>query len=404
MAKETSYSEDSSLIGAKEVPFWLQILAEHALLIKSGLSDEQVDDKQEAQAFSAALLKGYHQAEQVTSGKKLTYVLRCALPLMKDFLLFQQNLLAQILCCRQKGWLFPLLVDHMIRENLYALKLFEMFLDQLQCMGKIKRCYVSKPQENLFWVEIAENHAQFVGHLTDPSERNVIDTAQTFQSEFDQLYLQGKDYVSMLRGRTEYPPAFERYFSDVRKATCRFRDFLKLAEELIRQCQLLGVMPASLADHLRRETEYDILLSTMIAKGKICPCVLEKSQDSTEDDCLQESPMESPFESDCESPVSEESPLCEEDYICEEQDDQLIADTKECFTEEPCEPESCEPVICKPDVCEPEPCEELVCPEMMKVPEPKVPESKKVKTSYSAANSNYQWKSHWPRPLGKKGR
>lgn len=396
MAKEMSYCEDSSLIGAKEVPFWLQLLAEHALLIKSGLSDEQADDKQEAQAFSAALLKGYHQAEQATSSKKLTYVLRCAIPLLKDFLLFQQNLLAQILCCRQKGWLFPLLVDHMIRENLYALKLFEMFLDQLQCMGKIKRCYVSKPQENLFWVEIAENHAQFVSHMTDPSERNVIDTAQTFQTEFDQLYLQGRDYVSMLRGRTDYPPAFERYFTDVRKATCRFRDFLKLAEELIRQCQLLGVMPASLADHLRRETEYDILLSTMITKGKICPCIVDKTEDTTEDTtedyCSQESPLESPCENECELPHCEESPFCEEKDFCEEQDEELIADTKECPQEDPCEPDPCEPDVCKSEVCEPEPCEEVVFPEM-----------KKVKTSYSAASNNYQWKSHWPRPLGKKG-
>ena len=41
------------------------------------------------------------------------------------------------------------------------------------------------------------DHAKFIGHLLDPSERKLVDTARNFSNDFDQLMYQAIDLESM---------------------------------------------------------------------------------------------------------------------------------------------------------------------------------------------------------------
>ena len=43
-------------------------------------------------------------------------------------------------------------------------------------------------KENVFLLRIMGDHAQFIGHLLDPSERKLIDMARNFSYDFDQLF------------------------------------------------------------------------------------------------------------------------------------------------------------------------------------------------------------------------
>ncbi len=41
------------------------------------------------------------------------------------------------------------------------------------------------------------DHAKFIGHLLDPSERKLVDTARNFSNDFDELMYQAIDLESM---------------------------------------------------------------------------------------------------------------------------------------------------------------------------------------------------------------
>ncbi|MDU2064857.1 MAG: DUF2935 domain-containing protein [Sporomusaceae bacterium] len=241
-----------------QVRFWLHILEEHALFIRAGLAGVQSALAEKAQAFYQELRALRRRADEL---RRPVEVVDQALPVMMNFYQFQRQLLNRMITCELLSHLYPLQIDHLLRENAYAVGLFEKIRDNRPLLQ------ATKAQENLFWVRIMEDHTQFMGALVDPSERNVIDTARSFTKEFDEIYLQGRDFVSMLDRRHQDIPAFLRYLADTRRATLRLRDFKKLAEELIAQCRLLGILPRELADHLRREAEHYLSVLAMLEKA-----------------------------------------------------------------------------------------------------------------------------------------
>ena len=48
-------------------------------------------------------------------------------------------------------------------------------------------------KENVFFLRIMADHAKFIGHLLDPSERKLVDTARNFSNDFDALMYQAID-------------------------------------------------------------------------------------------------------------------------------------------------------------------------------------------------------------------
>jgi len=253
------------------VKFWLRIMQEHAFFIKAGLPCDQTEFIDEAQAFYQEFESLRVRAERIQSDKKFTELVNDAQALVKEFHGFKRNLLHMMLECKLGGWNFPLLLDHMAREAEYFLRL----LDKIKC-NKATINGGSKAQENAFWLRIMADHAKFISHLLDPSEANLIATANAFSQEFDALFIQGRDFSSMLHCYPEVP-AFKRFVQDVRAATVRLRDFKRAAEEMIVECRLVGVIPALLADHVRREADHFLGMLPMMEKlnMKNAPIVVE---------------------------------------------------------------------------------------------------------------------------------
>ena len=248
-------------LNLEEVKFWLRIMQEHALFIKAGLPCDQKEFIDEAQAFDQEFASLRLRAEGVKSDKKFTELINDCQCLVKEFYTYKRKLLHMILECKLGGWNFPLLLDHIAREAEYFMRLLD----------KIKNCKVpvnggTKAEENAFWLRIMADHAKFISQLLDPSERNLINTANAFSEEFDNLFMQGRDFSSMLHGYPEVA-AFKRFMQDARAATVRLRDFKRAAEEMIVECRLVGLIPALLADHVRREADHFLMMMTMMEKG-----------------------------------------------------------------------------------------------------------------------------------------
>ncbi|EGO63269.1 DUF2935 domain-containing protein [Acetonema longum] len=260
-------SEDRLImpVNLEGLRFWLTIMQEHAVFIRAFLPAENRDLRDEAQRFCQAFGTLLTRAERVQSSSKFRELASETEVLVKDFYRFNRRLLQMSLAGNLCGALYPLFLDHLSREAAYFLLLL-----QSVCAGKQPYGVMSQPEEILFWVRLMGDHGSFLRQMLDPSERSLICTAEEFAREFDGLYLQGTDYISILRGGN-IVPSFTRYTQDTRVASQRMRDFNRALYNMINDNRVLSIIPALMADHMRREADHFLLTLAMIEK-KLASC------------------------------------------------------------------------------------------------------------------------------------
>ncbi len=344
-------------LNLEEVKFWLRIMQEHSLFIKAGLPCDQTEFIDEAQAFDQEFESLRLRAERVQSEKKFTELINDMQVLVKEFYIFKRNLLHMMLECKLGGYNFPLLLDHMAREAEYVMRLLE----------KNKGCKVlvnggTKAQETGFWLRIMADHAKFISQLLDPSEYNLIATAKAFSEEFDHLFIQGRDFSSMLQGYSEVA-SFKRFIQDARAATQRLRDFKRAAEEMIEECRLVGLIPSLLADHVRREADHFLILLVMLEKGIMKNMTMASMDDMEDLIPIQNMPEKCKiFKGMKPERETEEVEEFEDVVIDEEEDIPVNEEVDDWMISEPSQ-----------------------------TPEPEF------------SHTKYKWSGKWPRQLGKKG-
>jgi hypothetical protein len=248
-------------LNLEEFKFWLRIMEEHALFIKAGLPCDNVALQGEADTFAQELAALGARADAIQSPRKFAELVADAQTVVGDFYRFKRQLLHLVLTCQLAGCNFALVLDHLSREA-------EYFLQLLGTLAGGQPLYqVTGAREVAFWLRLMADHADFISHRLDPSERPLVETADNFAGEFDELYLQGRDFVSMLRGETGEVPSFRRFLQDVRVSTLRLRDFKRAAEALAAECKLVGLVPPLWADHLRREADHFLLVLSILEKS-----------------------------------------------------------------------------------------------------------------------------------------
>ncbi|CQR73363.1 hypothetical protein SOV_51440 [Sporomusa ovata DSM 2662] len=246
----------------EEVKFWLHIMEEHALFIKTGLPFDKPDLIEEAAAFEREFKALYVRADKLTSEKKFAELIAESMESLKEFIRYKQLLLGLSLTNKLGSALPPLFFDHVIREA-------EYFMAILEKLHACKKLAVVKALEADFWLRLMAEHTKFIGSRIDPSERSLLDVVAGYQAEFDNLSMQARDYVSFLAHKPMDLPAFDRFLQDSRVATVRLRDFKQAVHEMIVTNRMLSTIPAAMADHVRREADHFLLVLSMMEKGVI---------------------------------------------------------------------------------------------------------------------------------------
>jgi len=234
-------------------------MKEHSLFIKLGLPCDQTELLEEAQQFYCVFADLEKKACQVNSDKELKCFVELVITAVKNIFSFKRHLLHLLIECKIIGGAnYPLLIDHVSREALYFLKVLEKIQD-----GEMRFPIDAIVSENVFWIRIMADHLKFIRGLLDPSERDLFTTSNTMSDEFDQLQLHARDFDSML---WHFRPTndFMRFEKTVMESTLRLRDFKETAEELIKQCATLSLIPPLLADHVRREAEHFLEILELI--------------------------------------------------------------------------------------------------------------------------------------------
>lgn len=236
--------------------FWLRIMMEHALFMRLGFACINLDLINQAQEYEQEYSALLNRAQIVASNPNegnVRVLNENSIELTKSFVCFKTEVLNRIITCgpaKIGGYNFPLLIDHIRREAI-------TFINILTALnhGKQEPLALAIIREETFWLRIMADHAKFIVHLLDPSERGFVEQADAFSNLFDQLRFQALDLKSMFEPNFVIYPILNRFTRDSLNAAISIRDFKSSAEQLIRACELLSIIPLQLADHVRREAE-----------------------------------------------------------------------------------------------------------------------------------------------------
>lgn len=235
-----------------EIQFWSRIMKEHALFLSLGFTYEQQQLITEAQQFITLFERIEEKLTRFTVNTDIRQiqafnneVYQAAVAIWS----YKRKVLGLTLRCEIRTNNFPLLVDHVSREAAY----FANRLKELN-EGKLAPQPDTIIQENLFFLKIMADHAKFIGHLLDPSERKLVDQAKEFSHDFDQLVFQAVDLDSM-RPQSETVPILDQFLDQNKVSVTSLRDFKKTARDLIEACRIKSNIHPLLADQTFREAE-----------------------------------------------------------------------------------------------------------------------------------------------------
>ncbi len=164
--------------------------------------------------------------------------------LTTSFAEFKAHVLEQVTQCCITTNLFPSQFEHVYEEAVFYLKLLER-LQKNQFVDN----RVDLFEQKVFWDEIMREHAEFVRHLLDPSEKERCRKARDLAQLFDQL-------EQKLKGEGLAAASFERLTQENIRATLAIAEFKATGTESILACQVKSLLSPLLTDHTLREANY----------------------------------------------------------------------------------------------------------------------------------------------------
>lgn len=179
-----------------------------------------------------------------------------AICLLNGLIDFKEDILEQV----KRGQLFtanyPLLIEHIIREA----KLYRSILMELRQNHQIS--YKSLCEKEAFWNQIMMEHALFIRGLLDPSEVQLIATADGFATDYGEL---------LELAKMQDCKAMDEVTRKSLEETLKYRDFKTAGTEGILNCKIASIILPLLADHVLREANHYIrILESGYAGGNKC--------------------------------------------------------------------------------------------------------------------------------------
>lgn len=228
----------SPILKSNELVTQFTIPAENRTEFLSGVSIDNRISTMEQKLRSGCGCKENRELTETVQG-----INKKALWLVEGLIDFKENILEEVGNGRLFNANYPLLIKHIIREA----KLYHATIKEL--MNNRSITYKSLRETEEFWNRIMMEHALFIRGLLDPSEEELIDTADEFAKEYKKLL----ELASMQDCRV---------MNDLTKKsleeTLKYRDFKAAGTEGILDCKIASVILPLLADHVLREANHYI--------------------------------------------------------------------------------------------------------------------------------------------------
>lgn len=166
---------------------------------------------------------------------------------------FKEEILKEVTECRLYTTNYPLLIEHILREA----KLYRQTILELENRGRISAQDLKSLE--LFWNQIMMEHAQFIRGLLDPTECELMETANGF----------AEDYCRLLEeAREQDRRAMNALTTRTLQTTRQYQQFKTAGTEGITGCKIRSIILPLLADHVLREANHYLRLLEYAQKGR----------------------------------------------------------------------------------------------------------------------------------------
>lgn len=166
---------------------------------------------------------------------------------------FKEEILREVTRCRLYTANYPLLIEHILREA----KLYRQMITELEQRGRIAAPDLRNLE--IFWNQIMMEHAQFIRGLLDPTECELIETADGF----------AEDYCRLLEeARQQDCKAMNALTAKTLQMTKQYQQFKTAGTEGITGCGIRSVILPLLADHVLREANHYLRILEQAQKGR----------------------------------------------------------------------------------------------------------------------------------------
>lgn len=168
-----------------------------------------------------------------------------SLRLLDGLIDLKEDILREVKDCKLFTFNYPLLIEHVIREA----KLYRSTIENLMSNRISSREDLLSIED--FWNRIMMEHALFIRGLLDPTEEQLIDTADDFAQDYKKLLAMAKEQDMR---------ATDALTRKSLEETLRYRDFKAAAAKGILSCDIASIIIPLLADHVLREANHYIRL------------------------------------------------------------------------------------------------------------------------------------------------
>lgn len=196
----------------------------------------------------AGLMGGGLMAVNPMLEQRVSLINQRAMGLISALIQFKATILSNVLSCKMFTVSYPLLIDHIMREARFYLQMVQ----RLQNRETINIEREALEQES-FWNRIMAEHSKFIRGLLDPTEDDLINTANDFGNEFDQLT------AEVMTAMDKNMP-IDKVTDDSLKATTAIRDFKAQATQGLIECKIKSIIIPLLGDHTLREASHYLRL------------------------------------------------------------------------------------------------------------------------------------------------
>ncbi|MDF2655054.1 MAG: hypothetical protein K0R19_1528 [Bacillota bacterium] len=168
--------------------------------------------------------------------------------LLEQLIKFKTRILNDVISCKMFTVNYPLLIDHILREA----QLYRLLLQRLNGKEDVDIEKEALEQET-FWNRIMAEHSLFIRGLLDPTENDLIITANNFGNEFNQLYEESKAAMNQT-------VPLSKVTSDSLRATIDISKFNAQGTQGILNCKVKSIIIPLLGDHVLRESNHFLRL------------------------------------------------------------------------------------------------------------------------------------------------
>lgn len=172
---------------------------------------------------------------------------------LNGLIAFKEEVLREMTKCRLYTTNYPLLIEHILREA----KMYRQMISELEGRGRITTPDLRNLE--LFWNQIMMEHAQFIRGLLDPTECELMETANGF----------AEDYCRLLEeAREQDRKAMNALTTKTLQTTRQYQQFKTAGAKGITGCEIRSIILPLLADHVLREASHYLRILEYAEKGR----------------------------------------------------------------------------------------------------------------------------------------